>query len=149
MASTTNTTNTSATSHYDKFGKSVYLTKGLPLSVECKLGGEVVSKYVRDDQLGVMVLDNDLYQLERNFEAFEKDKSGNLRVSHEYMLFVLKHFHYAAKDVSRIIEVYDGITSEHSRLAKTNWQNVLGLLKARKPMQAKQHLLTMDVTCAY
>jgi hypothetical protein len=149
MASTTNTTNTSAISHYDKFGKSVNLTKGLMLSVEYKLGGEVVSKYVRDDQLGVMVLDNDLYQLERNFEEFKKDKLGNLRVSHEYMLFVLKHFHYAAKDVSRIIQVYDGITSEHSRLAKPNWQNVLVLLKARKPMQAKQLLLTMDVTCAY
>jgi hypothetical protein len=139
----------SAASHHDRFGKSVYLTKGLPLSVEYKLGGEVVSKYVRDDKLGVMVLNNDFYQLERNFEEFDNDKLGNLRVSHEYMLFVLKHFHHAAKDVSGIIEVYNGITSEHSRLAKTNWQNVLDLLKARKPMEAKQLLLTMDVTCAY
>ena len=125
--------------HLDEFGEPVYLAKHLPRSVEYKLG-DTIAKYVLDDSLGVMVLDSDFYQAERNFFQFVTDRSsGKLQVSRDYMMFVIKHVCFAGRDVAQIIQIYQ----HFERPGLANWTNVLTLLQDKQPDKAKQLLLHM------
>lgn len=134
---------------FDEMGEPVYLVKALPSAFEMALGGLVLAKYVRDKQLNLMVLDDDVYQVERAFfEAFE-DQLGEPRVSPDYMAFVKMHLYASGKDVAAIIQKYDNLDSERSQLAKAKWVSLLDFLKAGNTTKAEKLLLDMSATSTY
>ena len=137
-------------SEFDEMGEPVYLVKALPRAVEVALGGLVLAKYVRDEQLNLVVLDDDFYQVERAFfEAFEEDQVGEPRVSSDYLAFVKKYLYASGKDVATIIQKYDNLDSERSRLAKAKWVSLLGFLKVGNTTKAEELLLDMSATSTY